>query len=219
MIPPWFDRSAKESWLAERQRAAAEGGWTLRCPWCDLRLPETARPRCDRCSGAVPTCSDAPPTPRRLPSISWLLRSRKVWPFAAAPALLLLLLVSAGALFPRAAWIVWPLAGLPAIYGLILTRGLRRSSRRRLLARGAPIVGEIDLVTPNIGQRWDDKAPWMVHYLFTVDGVRQRGSFATWNTVDVVRPAGSPLWILYDPDRPTDHTPWPPPTGWPFAVT
>ena len=219
-LPPWFDPDAQESWLEERLQAAEASDWTLRCPWCDLHLPGDAPSRCERCAGALPTGGAPPgPAPRALPAVSWALRTRQALVPAAAVALLTSALIGAGALSPLAAWLAWPLAALIATFGALRIRAARSLLRRRLLARGVPAAGEITCVAPNHGRAWDGRAPWQVSYSFRVGERLGRGLFVTWNTVDSIRAVGSPIWILYDPEDIADSSPWPPPTGWPFART
>jgi hypothetical protein len=83
--------------------------------------------------------------------------------------------------------------------------------RVRALREGAIAVGELVSLEWDRYTKRDEEHPWLLRFEFTTSfGHRQAGELSTWNRNVTRRSEGERVWVVYDPDRPSICSIWPP---------
>lgn len=110
--------------------------------------------------------------------------------------------------------VMWPAALLCVVFvlpGLVIVALSVRRARRRLevLRDGTAITGSIESVRPNVNVRINGKNPWLLSYLFEVDGRRFGGSLSTMEDDVAKFKAGQRVHVVFLPAEPDRNDLWP----------
>lgn len=196
------------------------------CVFCGLTNAATAT-RCAGCGGPLqaPVGADPGPPP---PAVPRAIARRWVWQevfqfpvvwgvlFGGIPTGigcvfvvvgLFTLLIPFLVIGPLVALVFGGIGGTVALWGLWSGwKGLA------LLRSGAPAVARVVGVSMDPTVRRDGVCPWVVQYVFDIDG-RTVGGVATYfDAAASTFAEGDRLHVVYDPADPTRNVPWPPPS-------
>ena len=204
--------------------AVAPSGVT--CPWCKLAYPvHPMTPTCSNCGGALPSpagsARGAPPpsAPRKLPDayVRNTLTNKNVL------VILGIVFASIGGLFLALGvglTFVLPPLGLGFAGGGLLFGGIgltlrsfgRKSALRQLdaLTRGQVAEGQLVSVGQDFSTTLNGRHPFVLEYVFMVNGLPTSGSTSGWDLSNALRRPGEALWVVYLPEDTTVCSLWPP---------
>ncbi len=196
------------------------------CPWCKQFSP-AAPPGadCGNCGGPLPPPPSVgralapPPTPRHLPERYTRARllSKNVGAlvgtvFAAFGGLF-------GALGVGLCFVLLPLGlgfmGFGVLFGgigLALRSASRKDALRQIaaLTYGVTAEGQVVSVGRDTSESINGRNPFLIEYVFSVNGQALGGATKGWDIVNATRQPGQPLWVVYLPNDPSVNSIWPP---------
>ena len=187
----------------------------MRCGWCGSDAA-TGGTNCARCGGPLGAPIDAgsapPDAPRALP-VLFLRRELfsansgmwvgLIWMGVTGvfPLIFGVLSCANPLMLPAALFcLVFPAPGL--VIALLSYRGARR--RVEVLRHGRSTLGAIDTVGPDTSTTVNGEHPWLLRYLFEVDGRRFGGAISTFDAGARALQVGTPVHVVYlaaDPER------------------
>ena len=187
----------------------------MRCGWCGGDAVAGAT-NCARCGGPLGHPVDAgsapPDAPRALPalfvrrelfSVNYGLWVGAIWAAVAGvfPLIFGVLACANPAMLPAALFcLVFPAPGV--VIGLLSYRKARR--RVEVLRHGRSTLGTIEAAGPDTSTTVNSEHPWLLRYLFEVDGRRFGGAISTFDPSARALRVGTPVHVVYlatDPER------------------
>lgn len=196
------------------------------CPWCKQFSP-AAPPGadCGNCGGPLPPPPSVgralapPPAPRHLPER--YTRDRLL--AKNAGAIVGTAFAAFGALFGviglGLCLVLLPLGlgfmafgGLFGGIGLAVRNASRKDPMRQIeaLTRGVAAEGQVVSVGRDGSESINGRNPFVIEYLFTVNGQPIGGATKGWDIVNATRQPGQALWVVYLPNDPSVNSIWPP---------
>ena len=196
--------SGSNPWGASRGPTAAPGA--------PLEFSDGAEARAARFEPAGP---EPPPPPREMPSGA---DAKGVFAFLfggifTGVALLFIIvgvvILLSGALFGLF-FIFFPMIHLGI--GLVALRSAVRSRNENqvLGEAGVATVAEVESIDRNRKVRINGRHPYLLEYRFVLDGLTHVGDYSTMNRAVTSHEPGDQIWILYEPDDPSNNIIWPP---------
>lgn len=82
--------------------------------------------------------------------------------------------------------------------------------RRRLYREGIPVVAVIDSIGKDASTKVNGRSPFEMHWTFYLGDDPWHGKRSSMNHALQDFGAGDRIWVLYDPDDPSDSVEWPP---------
>jgi hypothetical protein len=192
----------------------------MRCGWCSSDAGSGAT-NCARCGGPLGSPIDAgpppPAAPRALPALfvrrALFTANEGMW-FAVVwigitgifPLIFGVLSCTNPVMLPAALMcLVFPAPG--AFVGWLSYRKARR--RVAVLRDGRAATGTLDAVGPDPSTSTDGEHPWLLRYVFEVDGRRWGGARSTFDPGVRALPVGAPVHVVYLPSDPEQNDIWP----------
>lgn len=193
----------------------------MRCGWCST--PNTSGSNCVSCGGPLPAAAgtelgaEPPRAPRTLPQIyeRRVLYTRNfgfmfgsifggVGLFISA----IFLVIAIG--FPPMLLGVL-ISGIFVVAGAVVCGFSLKSAGARLetLRRGRVTVGRVLGVGHDTSVRVNGRSPWLLEYVFDVDGTRYSGSVSSFDAEITKYAADNPVYVVYMADNPAQNGTWP----------
>lgn len=176
--------------------------WVLQCGWCSNSNRRDLTCTCKSCGGELPTIPgtprlpNPPSSPRQLPQ-GYESRVR-YWKnvYFLIGAIFMLFIPT----------IIFPIIGI-----FLLRHGSKKANDQiAALKHGVPTKGLIKNVYIDTSQHINDVHPVRIDYTFSTPKEDLDGSVITWDRVNLKRPIGEHLWIVFNPKDHDQNSIWPP---------
>lgn len=183
--------------------------WVLQCGWCTSSNRRDLTTHCNSCGGALPHIPGTPrlPEPPKAPRFlaPQYVKNVRYWKNPS-------FLVGAGfCLFALPGICFWPMLIAPLIGFFILRWSLKKSERKlNALKSGVPTRGVITDIFIDTSQHINNRNPIRINYEFDTPQSRHEDFVNVWDEMNLRRPIGEHLWIVFNPQEPQENNIWPP---------
>lgn len=106
--------------------------------------------------------------------------------------------------------VLFPMLHFTIGVGLLVYAFRSRHMRRHLAVNGVPAVATVEEVELDRSVKVNGRSPHKMEYEFEVLGTTYRGKRSTMNRAVTAHIPDDAIWVVYDPEDPSDNMEWPP---------